>query len=251
MSDIIPKHFTPDGSLSFVPLTAPRTKPMLVTENNRPALIGVITLFSGFLQTASSPGSGFVELARDCELRSIEILGRLGAYIRVQLLPHDADVGDVAESVWRYRPYVNGSKLRSTEQLHLVAGYSYGGQAAVSYCDELALRGGVRVVELALCDPVRRWKYLPGVAAATGCGRLHVPEVVEKCWWYKQENPRYRFDRKGGWFQPAGHDVVGTNVSDPVIRTSGHSYIDNDSEFRKSFLSSAKQMAKYVAEAIA
>ena len=184
-----------------------------------------ITLFSGFLQELGSAGSGLVGLQRD-----IELLTTHRRDVRVGLYPWKADASDIAESLWRYRPLENGN---NPEQEHIVIGYSYGGDRAVKFTRELETRGGCTVRCLLLCDAVRRWDYLPGVAAGCGIGQLTLPQIVEKCVYYVQRNPRWGLRKDP--FQPAGHKVVAgaaTNLVGPVVKKSSHSYIDNSIQFR-------------------
>ena len=189
-----------------------------------------ITLFSGFLQKLGSPGSGMVRLEHEAYQKCC---GRPD--VRVRLFPWSVDASDVAESLWRCRP-------DDAPQVHLVAGYSYGGDRAVKFVRQLALRGDVDVRGLWLCDGVRRLDWLWGVAAATGLGYLEVPALVGHCTYFVQRNPRWAIGREGGLFQPAGHPVViaknaETTLRGPIVKTVGHSYMDDDSQFRREFLS--------------
>lgn len=189
------------------------------------------TMFSGFLQTLGSPGSGMVGIEHESYVKSC---GRTD--FRVRLFPWDTDEDDVAESLWRYRPQSNGT---NPKQNHVVVGYSYGGDRAVKFCRALKERGGCCVKELWLCDAVRRWDYLPGIAGATGWGRLVVPDNVETVHYFVQRNPRWGFRKQ--IFQPAGHAVVAENsdkttIVGPYVKRMIHSYIDNDLEFRKGVL---------------
>jgi hypothetical protein len=186
-----------------------------------------ITIFSGFLQTLGSAGSGMVGLQRE-----IELLTNRRDDIRVSLFPWNTDASDIAESLWRYRPDYE-------KQQHIVIGYSYGGDRAMKFCYELAMRGGCRVKCLLLVDAVRRSDLLPGVAAWFGLGAIHVSTIVEKCIYYKQQHPRLAIRR--GIFQPAGHAVIAddpevTEMIGPIVKRSVHSYIDNDGEFRLTCL---------------
>lgn len=189
-----------------------------------------VTIFSGFLQKLGSPGSGMVYLENEAYVRCC---GRPD--VRVRLFPWNINEKDVAESLWRNRPM-------DKDQIHLVAGYSYGGDRAVKFIRQLALRGGCTVKELWLCDAVRRFDGLPGVAGGLGLGWLEIPSIVESCTYYWQRNPRWKIGREGGLYQPAGHTVIKshgakTQLHGPYERTSGHSYIDDDYGFRMGFLS--------------
>lgn len=189
----------------------------------------VVTLFSGLLQNLGSPGSGFVGLEHEIYNQCV---GR--SDFRVRLYPWNTNESDVAEALWRYRPKSNGD---DPKQIHIVVGYSYGGDRAVKFIRQLQLRGGCKVNHLILCDGVRRWDKLPGVAAVTGLGYLEVPIIVQKCTYFVQQNPRWKIGREGGVFQPAGHSVIvakggQTEMDGPHIKKSGHSYIDNDVNFR-------------------
>lgn len=171
--------------------------------------------------------------------------------IRVRLYPWDVDAGDVAESLWRYRP---DSTERIERQEHIVVGYSYGGDRALKFVRELQFRGGCNVQHLWLCDPVRRWDWLPGVAGGLGVGRLRIPGIVERCHWFAQRNPRWSFLRsQGSIFQPASHKVVVnpkcTKLYGPFFKQAGHSYIDNDLEFRNGVLASVDCMLAGAKEA--
>lgn len=198
--------------------------------NPLPPINLCVTIFSGFLERLGSPNSGFVGLEHAVHQACC---GRCD--VRVRLHPWKVDVADVAEAAWRFRP-------ENRPQVHLVAGYSYGGQAAVNFCGELLARGGSVVKELWLCDPVRRWKYLPGVAAGLGIGSLVIPRNVESVTWFRQRNPRWALGRGVGCiFDPAGHDVeaespLNTTIRPPIERDAGHRYIDNDQAFRVGFV---------------
>lgn len=197
-----------------------------------------ITIFSGFLQRLGSPGSGFVGLQRD-----IELLTTHRNDVRVGLYPWKANASDVAESLWRYRPRENG---HDPKQIHVVVGYSYGGDRAVKFVRELESRGGTTVRHLLLCDGVRRFDCVPGLAAATGIGALIVPSIVEECIYYVQKNRRWGIRREP--FQPAGHRVVaeskGTKLVGPVVKKASHSYIDNDSHFRLTVLGAVDKLLR-------
>lgn len=202
-----------------------------------------VTLFSGFMQKLGSPGSGLVGLEHEIYNLCVAT-GRTD--IRVRLYPWDTDASDVAEALWRYRPQENGKKPK---QIHIVVGYSYGGDRAVKFVRQLQLRGNCSVAHLVLCDAVRRWDRLPGLAGATGLGYLQIPPVVEKCTFFRQYNPRWSFFREGGIFQPAGHPVVispkaKTEMDGPHKKKAGHSYIDNDVEFRSVVLESVKRILR-------
>jgi hypothetical protein len=187
-----------------------------------------ISLFSGFLQRGGSEGNGLFDLEN-------EIHHLISCYpeAKVRLYPWNVNVSDVAESVWR---------LRNSKQSHIVVGYSYGGQAAANFTYELQLRStsGLTVPHLFLCDPVRRWKYLPGVAAMTGLGTIRYADIVDNVTYYYQANPRWKFGRAGMTFQPAGHKIKGKAPFTPIRRIAGHSYIDNDKEFKNEVLKAIK-----------
>lgn len=195
-----------------------------------------VTIFSGFLQKRATQTSGFVSLASRCERL---LCGTCNA--RVRFNPWRVDVSDVAEALWNER-------RPGVKQLHLVAGYSYGGQTALDYCRQLQLRGSCEVAELWLCDPVRRWKALPGVAAGLGLGVLTIPRVVTRVVPFRQRNPRWKLGRPGGVFQPRGHELAAESLHttiEPWIETpAGHCYIDNDTDFRDGFLSLVRRYAR-------
>lgn len=197
-----------------------------------------ITIFSGFLQSLGSPGSGFVGIEHEAYILAC---GRPD--VRVRLFPWNTDENDVAESLWRYRPRENG---KSPVQVHIVLGYSYGGDRAIKFCKALEKRGDCSVKELWLCDAVRRWDYLPGVAAAFGLGSIRIPKIVEKCTYYVQRNPRWSF--RSGFFQPAGHHVLAldqkTTLLGPRVREESHSYIDNDNTFRLEVIQSIRNFLR-------
>lgn len=189
-----------------------------------------ITIFSGFLQKLGSPGSGMVGIRR-----SIEEVTCGKCDVRVGLYPWNTDASDVAESLWRDRPQ------DGTLQSHVVVGYSYGGDRAVKFVRELEKRGDCAVKCLLLCDAVKRFDLVPGVAAWSGMGSLVVPAVTERCIFYVQKHLRWWWRMPPNTFQPAGHNVVPENKSatvmdGPHVRKSTHSYIDNDSGFRLKVL---------------
>lgn len=196
-----------------------------------------VSIFSGFLQSLGSPGSGMVGIEHEAYIRACH-----RPDVRVRLFPWDTDADDVAESLWRYRPRQNGIDPR---QIHVVVGYSYGGDRAVKFCNALKRRGGCTVRELWLCDGVRRWDCLPGIAGGLGLGKLVVPDIVQECSYFVQQNPRWAFRREP--FQPAGHAVVAadvdkTSIRGPFVKKSTHSYIDNDNEFRAGVLGAVDRL---------
>lgn len=199
---------------------------------------GAVTIFSGFLQKLGSPGSGMVHLEHLCH---VKCHGRPD--VRVRLFPWHCDVDDVAEALWRYRPDSNGTNPR---QLHVVVGYSYGGDRAVKFIRELQQRGGCDVLELWLCDAVRRWDYMPGIAGAFGLGKIRVPEIVQRCHYFVQRHARLAPCRSGGFYQPAGHVVTTdsqiTVVKGPVVKPSTHAYIDNNLQFRNNVLEAVDRL---------
>ena len=187
-----------------------------------------ISLFSGFLQNSGSAGSGLVDIEN--EIHHL-ICGH--SEIKVRLYPWKVNVSDVAESIWR---------LRNSHQKHIVIGYSYGGQTAVNFIRELETRGdGVRVSHLFLCDAVRRWRCLPGVAAATGMGVIKIPEIVDSRTWFIQTHPRWSFYRGLPRFTPAGHKLRGGHIPASIELDAGHSYIDNHTTFKSAVLDRIKQ----------
>jgi hypothetical protein len=183
-----------------------------------------ITLFSGFLQNLGSAGSGLVDLEH-----KIHQLVYPHSTVKLRLFPWNAKTDDVAESLWRYRRF--GQK-----QQHIIVGYSYGGQAADNFVRSLERRNETEVHSLVLCDPVRRFKYLPGVAGFFGWGRfkyrtdkIHIDDVKV----FVQQNRRFQ-RRVGPFYQPAGHPVLLDNEKlDCVICKAEHSYIDNHAAFHQ------------------
>ena len=182
-----------------------------------------IVVFSGFLQKMqdSQNSSGMIAVAED-----IYSLTYCFDNVRTFVFPWKAPIGDIAETIWRKRP-----SNPEVAQKYIVIGYSYGGQAAVNFCHEVCLRSQTDILELALCDPVVRWSMLPGVAAASGFGKLRIPNEVQKVWAYVQKNPRWKFR----WppFEPAGHTILWRcKKINPVTVNPRHTQIDNDSGFR-------------------
>ena len=194
-----------------------------------------ITIFSGFTQESGDVANiGMVGLEDE-----VEALCRDMPTVRVRRYLWNANVEDIVENLWQHR--------RNGSQKHLIVGYSYGGDRAIKMCWALNRRNDVEVIELALCDGVRRWKWLPGVAASTGLGKLVVPPVVKLVWWYWQHNPRWSLRRGLDLFNPAGHSVVAadpkrTSILHPVVVSETHSYIDNSRSFRETFLESVKSV---------
>lgn len=194
-----------------------------------------ITIFPGWLETCGSPGSGMIRLAHEC--RSIAPWPDL----EVNFFPWRVNVDDVAEYLRRFAPV-------NERQRHLVVGYSYGGQTAVNFCRALLAHtalspaGGVEITELWLCDPVRRWRWLPGVAALFGLGKLVVPDEVQAVWGVCQRAPRWSFSRwlndsNGLLYSPAGHAVAWRGRRGMLLeRFVNHSHIDDDRYFRRDVL---------------
>jgi hypothetical protein len=210
-----------------------------------------VTVFTGFLQHQGSPGAGMVQIRRDAELLTES---RLGRDVRVSLHNWKACENQIAESIWRDRPVNEYRKVEGlgdirmlpSKQQHIVIGYSYGGDRAVKFCRELGRRGGCVVQELLLCDAVRHWDYLPGVAAATGAGNLYIPSVVKHCLYYTQRNRRWLGE---GFFQPAGHNIIAedpdeTDMEGPVVKERTHSYMDNDQAFRMTVMEKTDRMMR-------
>lgn len=199
-----------------------------------------VTIFSGFLQQLGSPGSGMVGIEHDAYQKACH-----RPDVRVRLFPWDTDADDVAESLWRYRPRQNGV---DPKQVHVVVGYSYGGDRAIKFCNALKERGGCVVRELWLCDAVRRWDNAWGVAGLTGLGSLVVPNNVNRCTYFVQRNPRWKLGRGfSGIYQPAGHSVIAaddgaTTLDGPIVKHVTHQYIDNDNEFRAGVLSAVDRL---------
>jgi len=196
-----------------------------------------VTIFSGYLQSLGSPGSGMVGIEHDAFVRACN-----RPDVRVRLFPWNIDANDVAESLWRYRPQDNGV---NPKQEHIVVGYSYGGDRAVKFAKALKDRGDCTINEMWLCDAVRRFDCAPGVAGATGLGRLVVPDNVKQCNYFVQRNPRWAF--RNDPFQPRGHKVVAadpnkTIINGPILKTSTHSYMDNSNEFRRGVLSAVDRL---------
>ena len=210
----------------------------------------------GFLQDNGSPGSGFVQV----EALAHQICCDL-PNARVNLFPWNVDTEAIAEWYWRYRP-------TNRPQVHLVGGYSYGATTAINFMNGLLKRSDPNEIQVRVfgsCDGVVRWKLLPGVAGATGLGKLKVPVNVDEVFWYKQENPRWGFRSEP--FQPAGHDLIDSParakftkhhdflsretpkvwhpkpIPKPIIRNSHHSYIDNDISFRQTIIGKTIELA--------
>lgn len=209
--------------------------------NHLPPITVAVTLFSGFLQRLGTAG-GLVEIEH-----AVHQVCRGRADVRVRLHPWNTNVSDAAEAVWRFRP---GDR----RQVHLVAGYSYGGQAAVNFCRELWERGGATVSELWLCDAVRRWRWAPGLAAGLGLGKLVVPPSVDRVVWFRQQNPRWLLGRGATRvFEPAGHDVeaespLATIVEPPIVRGVRHVYMDDDNDFRAGFMGTVARFVNTIEE---
>lgn len=204
---------------------------------SEPKIDLAVTIYAGCLQTLGSSTAGVIRLRRRIEL---ELKGRVNT--RVGLYTWNTNESDVAESLWRDRP-------ENKRQLHVVIGYSYGGDRAVKFCKELENRTQCCVTELHLCDAVRRWDYLPGIAASVGVGKLWIPPIVNTCVHYIQEHSRWALNR--GWkpgdiFQPAGHTVKAvnkdkTNLIGPILRSAVHGYIDNDADFHQNAIDAVRR----------
>lgn len=190
-----------------------------------------VTLFSGFLQRNHSEASGL--LVVDNYIRQV-CNGR--ADVRVTLCPWNANESDVAESLWRLRP-------RDELQLHLVIGYSYGGDRAVKFCREIQERGDSDIRGLVLIDPVVRWDWIPGVAAMGGLGVHEVPDQVSSVTVFAQRNRRWSW-RTGRWlFEPRAHPVWHRGRTlPPVVLGVSHSYIDNAQAVRDVCVEAAKRL---------
>lgn len=157
---------------------------------------------------------------------------------RVELKSWRNNWSDVAEWCWRMR---NGllPEVR-------IVGYSWGGFSAVMLARELNRRG-IPVTQMVLCDPVyRHWYKVGQWRALCPWSKIEIPPNVAEVHWCRQTNPPFKWGRSGGWFQPAGHDLVAevpnqtgiaipgqTLIHEPVILNCEHSYADDQNEFHE------------------
>lgn len=177
---------------------------------------------SGFLQSEANP-TGIRQL-----------WGKLRANVegptcRVELRSWCQNWSDLAELIWSFRP----EAFRPTINIF---GYSWGGYSATLLARELQRRG-LSVDRIILADAVYRHSYYLGQwRAFAPWSTIRVPENVHAVDVFRQENPRFRFRRPGGWFQPAGHRVLGestqTRIHEHPLLSCEHSYADDDPEFR-------------------
>lgn len=186
---------------------------------------------SGFLQSEGDP-TGIVDLW----------LRMQGAYststTRVELRSWCTNWSDMAELIWRTRP-------KDGAPIVCIYGYSWGGFSATLLASELKRRGiGVRV--MVLCDAVyRHWYWLGQWRAFMPWSRIEVPSNVRHVFWFRQNNPRIKWGRSGGTFQPAGHEVVAadirtTHIHKPEEISSEHAYADDWAAFHNRCFDAAR-----------
>lgn len=200
------------------------------------SLNAAIVCFSGFTERAATHGNGCADLYDACAARFAS------SSIRVLYHPWHADTLDVAWYLWDRR--------RRSERMRVaIAGYSYGANAAISLSRHLVACGLDAIDLVGLIDPVVRWPWAPGLAAATGLGVFDLPAEVRTLLHAQQSNPRWSLDRwaQGGpLFDPAGHNVFTatstTRVQVDLPQHVSHRKIDESGVFADAFVGRCEQM---------
>ena len=195
-----------------------------------------IVIFSGFTERSSTAGNGCARLYDT----AADEFARRG--VRVIYHPWTADTRDLAWHLWDRR--------HPTQRLRIaIAGYSYGANAAIRLTNHLTRCGLAEIDLLGLIDPVVRWDFLPGLAAALGLGQFAVPCEVRQLVVAAQSNPRWSIRRAmqgGPLFDPAGHPVA---TCPPTRRYdlrlpqhTSHRRIDEAGQFANCFLARVEAM---------
>lgn len=202
------------------------------------SLNAAIVCFSGFTERSATHGNGCADLYDACAARFAS------SSIRVLYHPWHADTLDVAWYLWDRR--------RRSERMRVaIAGYSYGANAAISLSRHLVACGLDTIDLVGLIDPVVRWPWAPGLAAATGLGVFRVPAEVRTVLHGAQDNPRWsvsRWSQGGPLFDPAGHAVLTepgtTRVPVALPRHVSHRKIDEAGLFADAFVARVEQMLR-------
>lgn len=192
---------------------------MFNATKNAQCDFGVISwaiIFGGFRQKTGRP-SGSFNLWR-------KVHAQFGANrFRSEFRAWNDDVDEVANLVF----HASRSDLAPNVN---VAGYSWGGAAALRFCRRLADRG-IEVDRVVLSDPVYRHCYFAGNWRAFVPGsRIRVPENVRRVDWFRQ---RVDF--------PGGHDLVCddpgyTLIAEPIELCRRHVWMDDAPEYHATFL---------------
>jgi len=183
---------------------------------------------SGFLQSEANP-TGIRQL-----------WGRLRAKVegpacRVELRSWCQNWSDLAELIWSFRPDPDSPSGAYRPTINIF-GYSWGGYSATLLARELDRRG-MSVDCIVLADAVyRHWYKLGQWRAFAPWSTIEVPRNVQRVEVFRQANPRFRFGRAGGSFQPAGHRVIAksklTRIVEHPLLSCEHNYADDDADFR-------------------
>ena len=123
-----------------------------------------------------------------------------------------------------------------------IAGYSWGGDAAIDFC-KLLMAEGIKVARLDLCDAVFRSDTWPtwfqaNLLSLTSIPKLSIPTNVANVWWCYQRNNR-----------PAGHvpvakDAYWTKIEDGVQLDGVHADMDESPEYFNAVARSAAIIAE-------
>jgi pimeloyl-ACP methyl ester carboxylesterase len=156
---------------------------------------------------------------------------------------HDAHAGPDSAVEWKewsqdwYALAAHMGRLKNGgEPVVDLFGYSYGGDGVIRLAQHLAGEN-ISVRNMVLCDAVYRHTYwLGNWRSVFPWATLQIPVKVKNVYWLRQENPRFQFGRRGGWTQPAGHDVraldaTATTVHDPIILPYKHAGMDDCHEY--------------------
>ena len=189
--------------------------PRAYTNVLKPTQVWVV-LFSGFTQR-SDQLSGMQRL-----WKKLDVYRRPG--VHVALREWDARYDRLAERI---------SLLTQDDPAPpaiVVAGYSYGGETAIRFSEQLGRRG-LPVHRLILCDAVRRWlSRIPTPSSLLPWWNFKIPANIHRVEWFRQ-NVNY----------PRGHFVKAidesvTEVLPEVVLTRAHQYCDDAPEFHEAVI---------------
>lgn len=190
-------------------------------------IIKWIVLFSGFGQD-NGQKSGTIAIWR--RLYNLHA----GPQCCVEVHPWNTSVRALAHKI---RNNKNG-ELPSI----IVGGYSFGGMTAVNFANQLRLCG-LSVKHMILSDPVYRHSYYAGWwRSMVPWSEIRVPPNVHTVKVFAQANSRYwPPNRAGGWFQPAGHAVVGSLGEEymPTVLEHDHSNMDDATQYHEALLNAS------------
>lgn len=176
-----------------------------------------IVVISGFLQNKGEP-NGITRIWRQLHAKMTDSTSV------VYHLTWDSDIKATAEFMFRYSNRHQRPKI-------LLAGYSWGGQTAANLAFELDRRG-LHVDQFVTADAVHRHKYWFGRwRAMVPWSKIRIPDSVKRVTWFRQKMNK-----------PAGHQLVGKNVGDPIELHVAHQYADDAVVVENTILKLAEEL---------